>query len=161
MTTLQMEIAVAAYFTPRINLIVPNVSWGFNIHEIDMFVVTPAGCAYEVEIKISRADLKADMYKGHGHHSKIIRKLYFAIPEVLLDSIDLVPERAGILVVRESMGTYTCKCHREAKINTDAPKLSDKQRYQIARLGTMRIWSLKKKILRILLYTKGISDESM
>lgn len=150
MNSLQVEIAVAAYFTPRVNLIVPNVSWGFHIHEVDMMVVTPAGCVYEVEIKVSRADLKADLRKGHGHHSKIIRKLYFAIPEALLDSVDLVPERAGILVIREDMGTHICKCWREAKTNVDAPKLSDKQRYQIARLGTMRIWSLKKKIQRII-----------
>jgi hypothetical protein len=144
-------------FNPRVNLIVPNVSWGLNLHECDLLVVTKSGYAYEVEIKISRADLKADMRKRHGHHSKLIRRLYFSIPRTLLHCIEFVPARAGIISVgdpevwlsKNDDDYFSCNIEREAEILPGAPPLSESERFQVARLGTMRIWSLKKKIVRL------------
>jgi hypothetical protein len=144
-TCMDMEIAVANYFGVRVNLIVPNVSWGFWIHECDLLVVTKSGYCYEVEIKTSRSDLKADMRKRHGHNSKRIRRLYFAIPTELLDSIEFIPARAGILEVSvRTKGAFaSCKCIRYPE-TLPAQKLSDEERFQVARLGTMRIFPLKE-----------------
>jgi len=140
-----IEVAVAKYFNWRVNLIVPNVSWGFFIHECDLLIVTKAGYCYEVEIKISRADLKADAKKRHGHRSDRLRKLFFAIPGQMLSSIDLIPSHAGVFSVWA--GGY-CKKEREAQ-TLPAQPISESERFQVARLGTMRIWGLKQKVTRL------------
>lgn len=143
-TSEEIEIALAEYFGIRTCLVVPNVSWGLTNHECDIAVLTPASCLYEIEIKISKSDLIADKQKRHGHHSNIIRELYFAMPLKLIDSIEHVPLRAGILIVHEN-GRVELK--RKPGLNKYARKLTDKERYQLARLGTMRIWKLKKRLL--------------
>jgi hypothetical protein len=145
-TCAEIEIVVARYFDPRRNTVVPNVWWGMGLdHECDLFVMTKAGYAYEVEIKTSKADLKADQLKRHGHKTKMIRKLYFAIPKKLEGCIDLIPERAGVLVV--SAGGFIEKV-REA-IDFPGNPLSPQQQLKLARLGCMRIWTLKATIRSI------------
>lgn len=146
---IEIECAVAEHFSPRVNLIVPNGSWGFMLYECDLLVVTPAGYCYEVEIKTSRSDLKADAAKPHGHRSKKIRRLYFAIPDYMQKDVDLVPERAGVLLASAPAINgcgLRCACVRDPQTNTEARKISDAERLQVARLGTMRIWSLKEKL---------------
>jgi hypothetical protein len=145
---IDIECAVADYFSFRVNLIVPNVSWGLWIHECDLLIVTPAGYCYEVEIKTSRSDLKADLKKQHGHNSKRIKRLYFAIPDYLSNSIDLIPARAGILLVSAFDGREHVKCIRDPQQNNEVRKLSDEERFQVGRLGTMRIWGLKDIVRR-------------
>ncbi len=136
-----IESVVVRYFDPRRCLIVPNVWWGLDInHECDLFVLTKAGYAYEVEIKTSRADLKADLKKKTCHASKKIRKLYFAIPAKLRDSMDIIPERAGVLMVGI---TGVVEKLREAKLNPDARKLTQTEIMKLGHLGTMRVWTLK------------------
>lgn len=151
-----MECVLAQLFEPRRNLIVPNGSWGMNIHECDLLVVSKAGYLTEIEIKVSRADLKADAKKWHGHESSRIKRLFFALPDYLEHCIDMVPERAGIILVRPKAnvpGVYPyyprCKKIRPAKRNKVATKISDADRYKIARLGTLRIWPLKRKIMAV------------
>lgn len=139
MTTNEIENALARYFNPRVNIIVPRVSWGFFIHECDLLLITKNGYAYEIEIKISRQDLIRDKEKRHQHNSKRIKKLYFAIPEGLLPHISEIPERAGIIVVNE---IGHCKRVREAQVMNNY-KFSDREKFMVARLGTMRFWSLK------------------
>jgi hypothetical protein len=148
---IDIECAVAEYFSPRVNLIVPNVSWGLLFYEVDLLVVTPSNYCYEIEIKTSRSDLKADMQKRHGHNSKKMRRLYFAIPDYLESSIEFIPARAGILMVSAPIlncSNLKCKCIRDPINNNEAQKLSDADRFQVARLGTMRIWSLKEIVRR-------------
>jgi len=99
--TIEMEIAVANHFNARQNLIVPNVSWGFCIHECDLLIVTKAGYLYEVEIKVSRGDLKNDMKKQHNHYDSRIKNLYFAIPKKLEKDIEFIPKEAGIMLVHK------------------------------------------------------------
>jgi hypothetical protein len=138
---IDIECAVASYFNWRVNLIVPNVSWGMFIHECDLLIVTKAGYCYEVEIKTSRSDLKADIKKRHGHKSELIKKLYFAIPEYLTDCTEFIPAHAGIITVSAEGGF--CQVIREPQVN-GGRSLSEQERFQVARLGTMRIWSLKR-----------------
>jgi len=160
----EMEVALAEYFDSRANLIVPNVSWSFFLHELDLMVVTKSGYAYEVEVKITAADLKKDAEKKHGHIDRRIKKLYFAIPDYLLKYGECIPERAGILLVFEDeYETYyynkrlneksiVKKCIavvlcRKAKANSKY-KFTDMERHYIARLGAMRIWGLKKRMIK-------------
>jgi len=166
MTTLEMEIALAAHFNARQNLIVPGIHWGFFIHEMDLLVLTKAGYAYEVEIKVSKADLIKDKEKRHGHRDTQgrIKYLYFAIPVKLQPFIEHIPERAGIITVNKSMGRfgrygrdgyetyeteiYPCNILRQPE-TLSKYKFSDKERYDVARLGTMRIWPMKEKLLKL------------
>jgi len=147
-TTLEMEIALANYFGIRQNLIVPNVSWGMDLHECDLFVLTPAGYGWEVEIKTGKADLLKDKNKRHGHYSSKIKFLYFAIPDYLERYTYQIPLRAGIIVVRPNNNYecgYWCEKFRKPKAN-GSYKYTDLERLQLARLGALRIWGLKKKI---------------
>lgn len=147
----QMSVVIARFFDTSKNIIVPNISWGLGIHECDVLVVTNAGYAIEVEIKTSRADIVADLKKRHGHNSKKLRSLMFAIPKSLEHCADLIPERAGIITVYEHENNHRLYCSvlRKAKINIDAGKLSDKDILKVAKLGTMRIWNLKEEILEL------------
>src|SRR5690606_39543630 len=101
MTLYEIECALAGYYNPRVNLSVPNVSGGMGLrHECDLLVLRKTGYCAEIEIKRSRADCRADLNKRHGHESDMIRELWFALPSSIYESCrELVPERAGILVV--------------------------------------------------------------
>lgn len=159
LTTPEVECAVAKHFGYRNNLIVPNVHWGMEIHECDLLIVTRRGYAYEVEIKVTKADLKKDAGKGHGHHDNRIKYLYFAIPDYLEECIDLVPERAGVMLVdskplqtttyrgRKHTWSRRCDVVRQPEINMLAKPFSDEERYKVARLGALRIWRLKEKLV--------------
>lgn len=158
MDTLEIEIMLMSYFNIRRNVIVPNVSWGLSLHECDLLVLTPANNLIEIEIKTSLADLKADKKKGHKHSNNKISKLYFAIPDYLEPNIDLIPEHAGILIARSEYKEGIAKGlknreyfsgitkKREAKLNGSKIELDDTIRQELCRLGTMRIFNLKKQI---------------
>ena len=154
-TTPEMECALANWFDYRMNLIVPNVHWGLNMHECDLLIVSKAGYCTEVEIKISRADLRADKKKRHGHRCARIKYLYFAVPEKLeAAAIEFAPSRAGIITVKPSMssmdprndGSPRCKRIREPIVTVKPQPMPDSERYKVARLGALRIWGLKWRI---------------
>lgn len=142
MTSTDIEVAVARYLNPRTNLIVPNISWGLDLHECDLLVVTKSGCAWEIEIKVSKYDLIKDKSKPHKHDSHKIKYLYFAIPESLLEHKEHIPERAGIIVVYKKDLTTRCETVRQPQSHSNY-KFTDSERYAVARLGSMRIWDLK------------------
>src|ERR1039457_1370020 len=151
MNAQDIEIAVANYYGYRQNIIIPNLSWGADFgHECDMIIMRPSGSITEVEIKISKSDLKADFKKGHNHASKYIRYLFYAYPETMSDCDTLIPYGAGIFhIVKlelQNGGHYlSCKQIRGAVGNKTVP-LNDKQKINIMRLGYMRIWSLKQHL---------------
>ena len=151
MTTLDIELAVARYFNPRTNIIIPNVSWGFGIHECYLLICTKAGYLYEVEIKTSYADLINDKKKWHNHNSDKIKELYFALPLSLSKHYNLIPERAGILEIDiaqnyyHNQDKYACKKVKNAVINKTS-KLTLEEKFKLTRLGTMRIFKLKEQI---------------
>lgn len=143
----QLEVAVMRYFNPRVNICVPNISWGLDLHECDVLVLTPSGLAYEVEIKISRADILADKKKAHGHNDKKIARLYFCVPSFLVDFAGQhIPERAGLLSVAEP-GFAWAKKVREARISSDY-RWSAEQRHKLAHLGCMRLLPLIENLSR-------------
>ena len=79
MKTLEMEIALMRKFDVRRNIIVPNICWGMNLHECDLLSITKKGYATEIEIKVSKPDLRADRDKTHGHRSNKIEFLELKI----------------------------------------------------------------------------------
>jgi len=143
-TTAEIEIAIAKHYDWRQNLIVPNVSWGLLFHEADILVMSKAGYLTEIEIKVSRSDLIADKTKSHQHQSRLIKSIYFAIPEKLEIHAEHILPRAGIYIVGK---TGKVKKIREAEINKESRILKDEEKYNLARLGTMRIWNLKENTL--------------
>ncbi len=148
MTTLEMEILLIGFFNPRINIIVPNVCWGMGLHECDLLVLTQSNYAYEIEIKTSKSDLIADTKKNHRHQHSLIKYLYFAVPNKLLSCIDYIPKNAGIIEVDNKYGRG-CKVMRKPQRNAGAKQWQEDERFDLARLGTMRILPLKNKILKL------------
>jgi hypothetical protein len=149
-TAAEIEHRIADYFDPRRNIVVPNVWWGWGLnHECDLVVLTNSGYAYEVEIKVSRADLRADLKKRHGHSdwNGKLRRIYFAVPERLSDyALKLIPKPAGLLMVGQGidrLAGLVCKL-READINPGARRLNPDERFKLAKLGTMRVWTRKR-----------------
>ena len=143
-TTPEIELAIANHMNIRTNVIVPNISWGLLPHEADLIILSSKGYLTEIEIKVSVSDLKADKLKKHNHSSNLIKRLFFAMPEKLAPHITHVPEKAGVLLV-DYYGRV--KEYRRAKLNTTARKLTSKEIYQVLRLGNMRTWGLRKKLL--------------
>ena len=153
-TTKDIELSIAKLFDIRRNMIVPNVSWGLNLHECDLLIVTKTGYAIEVEIKTSKSDLVRDKEKPHGHNSKKIKLLYFAIPDVLRSYIDTVPCRAGIIVIEKNTAEntqlyqrwittktgYFAKVIRQPQPNKFARKLTIDEMIHLGRLASMRLW---------------------
>ena len=143
----KIEIAVARHFNPRMNLIVPNIFWGLGFnYELDLIIVTQSNYAWEVEIKISISDLKAEKKKNcFAHCSNKIRRLYFAIPDYIQkDAILLIPDKAGLLTVDRNLRVGII---RAPKINKTARKLSETEIKKVSELAAMRIWFLKEKLL--------------
>ncbi len=149
-TTPEMEIAIANHFGFRKNLIVPNVKWGLRLngkpmHECDLLILTKNRYIWEVEIKVSKADLIADKKKAHGHISSNVKRLYFALPHYIEDYIQHIPDRAGVILVNKPRTRLSCEVVRPAK-NEKGYQLSDKEVLKMAMLGAMRIWNLKQKL---------------
>jgi hypothetical protein len=157
MNTIDIELAVARYFGYRQNLVVPNVSWGLGLHECDLLILSKNGYLTEIEIKTSKADLKKDLQKGHGHRSNRIKQLYFAIPSTLAKYYEYIPRRAGILVVNSKHNVYRIA---KAEINKNARASTVEERYQMARLGALRIWGLKSDLQSSRRHCRGLIERN-
>lgn len=154
-----MEIAIARHFGIRQNVIVPNVSWAMLTYEADLLIMSSSGYLTEIEIKTSKSDLKRDLQKRHQHDDSRVKVVYFALPEALLrkDGIEaLVPEKAGIIEVYRKLSEWTGEklgvgvlIKRKPKANHNTKPLTMEERYNLARLGNLRVWDLKEKFQRI------------
>jgi len=148
-TAQDIEIAVARWFGIRSHVIVPNLSWGMLPYECDIAVMPVKGrYLYEVEIKVSKSDLIRDKDKQKwkwGGISKV-RKFWYAIPKKLEGSISHIPEFAGIFIISEpEYSRKFCGIEQVRKPKLlQAKPMTDEQRFNLARLGAMRIWALKE-----------------
>jgi len=142
--TPEMEVALARHFNYRLNVIVPNVSWGFGLnYEADLIIVTPLRYVTEIEIKVSLSDIKAEKKKrGFAHRGIYIRRFYFAVPYYLCDC-EYIPNNCGLLSVDESLRVKSLRAPRH---NSSAQKITDTQLNKLLHLGCMRIWTLKLAI---------------
>lgn len=148
--TKDIEIAVAEWLGVRQQrLIVPNVSWGLGIHECDILTVSHSGYASEIEIKVSKSDLCRDAHKHHQHRSQRIKYLYFAMPASMCEYEADVPTQAGIILVDYYDFRYQCTLTRRPTPNKLAKKFTDAEMFTLARLGALRIWSLKRRVLEL------------
>jgi len=158
------------YYGVRQNLIVPNVSnWsGLTLFETDILKLSQSGYATAVELKISKADLRNDLKKNHikyfdrvlyngkkaiEHYYQNFKYFYYAVPEFLKDeALKQIPHFAGLLVAKEEQYLKDGISHSIRIYEERKPKLlfnkkwNDKMRYDLARLGAMRILTLKENL---------------
>jgi hypothetical protein len=146
------QVCCANLFGYRANLIVPNLSWGWGLnHEADLIVISKAGYVTEVEIKISKSDLKADFNKLHNHDSKKIHRLFYAVTQELVDlALEIVPKKCGIIVIKKSENNrgyyYSASFKRGCRKDSSKPPIPQSDILKAAELGCMRIWTLKTKL---------------
>lgn len=151
MNTLDIEIALMEKYDVSKKIIVHNVHWGVaNLHECDILILSSSNYATEIEIKISKQDLKNDILKSHGHIHNHIKEFYFCVPEKLKDfALDQIPLRAGLMIaVKGSNGRIKIEEVRKATKNRYAVKWSEAERTKLLWLGCMRILNLKKAVKR-------------
>ncbi len=148
----EVEIAVSNLINYRTNTIVPNVSWGLGLyHECDMLVLDSQDRFTEIEIKVSASDLKADFKKTHGHYSKIISRLVYALPREIYEKHgSIIPRNCGVIVLEYieigERKILKATWERVVKHNKLKEKPSPKVIRKFMELGCMRIWTLKKHL---------------
>lgn len=145
---LEIELAIADYYNTRQHIIVPNcyINYGTSAdHECDLIIIKRSGYAEEIEIKMSKSDLKADFKKKHEHIDDRLQYLYYAMPVELYEQCkDLVPEYAGVFTIQKYKDINLVRCVKSAS-KKQCRKLTVEEQLKIARLGVMRIWKLKQK----------------
>lgn len=151
-------------------LVVPNCIWPGS--ECDLLAVEPGLRLIEVEIKISRADLRADRDKDKWYHHidwrqqragvqrprrdwpTRIWKHYYALPkDIWSDELraDLGSPASGILLlaaVGGARGPIAVTCRRRSKPCRDAQRLTAAQAIDIARLANLRMWDAYRDLER-------------
>jgi hypothetical protein len=142
--------APGALFCFRKYASVPNVSWGLWRalgHETDLLCLSKSGCFHEVEIKISKSDLRADAKKRHrlcNREPPAVRYRWFAVPSTLATvALSEVDARFGIVEIQDD---GKAKVLRRPKPNRGARKPTDAEIVQFLRLGVMRMWSKRKGV---------------
>lgn len=143
-TATDVEIAVAKLLNPRLHVMVPNVSWGLGLHhEADILVLDNKGRFTEIEIKVSASDLRRDFKKSHGHKSRFISRLVYAVPMELVSLCkELAPTNTGIIKVEAGAATWV----RTGRHDKSRERPDSKTVHNFMRLGCMRIWKLKQKL---------------
>lgn len=152
-------------------VLVDNCNW--TGHECDVLGVTTDLRIIDVEVKISRADLKADAKKDKWWHRSYgpwipgtnrqeliskarehplkVWKHYYALPKDIWkpELADCLPSKSsGILLVLAPAypgGIVTVKCERRATPAKDAYRLKPEQVMDIARLANLRMWESYKR----------------
>lgn len=148
----EIELAVAQAFGIRNNIIVPNVSWGFfATHEADLVIINKSGYMTEVEIKRSWQDFLNDFKKHTTHDEGKVMWKYFAVPQSLCEKVwqylcDNGHRDWGIIQYTESGGAWVVHSPNNIHDKIASKKLFLEEKLAIARLGCMRIWSLKEKL---------------
>ena len=146
-------------------VIVPNCSWTGN--ECDLLVVTPDLRVIDVEIKISRADLRADAGKDKWYHSwdwkvdgpwmgrnkserrrtewpRRVWKHYYCLPRAVWkpELLAGINAASGVLLIEEnrSKDGLAIGCERRSRPCRDAQRISAEAAVDIARLASLRMW---------------------
>lgn len=147
-------------------VLVDNCNW--TGHECDVLGVTTDLRIIDVEVKISRADLKADARKdkwwnrsgswrawaGETRPDPIARphppkvwKHYYALPADIWkpELLECLPSKAsGVLLLREPRDwrepAVVVSCERRATPDKYATRLKPEQVMDIARLANLRMW---------------------
>lgn len=152
--TVQQALCSLKGFVPFTRYIcIPNVRSGIAVYtgESDLIAVSKVGYVKEFEIKISVSDLKKDKEKVKHRLWELpgnsVSEFWYAIPDEIALKVDVsehIPAYAGILTVHKSNKGFYCRVIRKAVRKKNARKLTDKEMLSIARLGCIRLWTLKK-----------------
>ena len=153
------------FFNGKYLCVVPNCN--FTGYECDMLCVTENMRLIDVEIKISRSDLKADAKKDkwwrrtefwrafgkHDIHRKCepvplewprkVWKHYYALPaEIWSDELlECLPSpMSGVLLLHKDGRGVNVNCLRMAKPCKDADRLTPEAAVNVARLASLRMW---------------------
>ena len=163
---------VEQVFDRKYLMLVPNCRW--TGHECDLLVVTNNLHIIDVEIKVSRSDLKADSKKDKWRHiidwrlnsksgrpepSKILArthppkvwKHYYCLPAdiwtpSLLDALPSKSSGVIILVQRDGCGSIVASVQRRAIANKNADRITPQAAISLARLASLRMWSAYRKL---------------
>lgn len=145
-------------------VLVDNCNW--TGHECDVLAVTTDLRIIDVEVKISRADFKADAHKDKwwhrygGRYDSATRKYietpptprewpnrvwkhYYAMPaDVWRDALlEFMPSpRSGLLLLTERNGVIQVRCERRSTPNKQALRIKPESVMDIARLANLRMW---------------------
>lgn len=157
MTTKQIEHSLFFYCEHHRNIVVNRVQprYKFLTFENDFISLTRSGYATGFEIKISKGDLRKDLYKSHlssviKDSKKGLEKyyyrykyFYYVVPKSLLEmAVKIIPEEFGILYCTEegkdNDGRYLFYCHRpSSKLFNHKWNVEDL--LHLAHLGCMRL----------------------
>ena len=178
--------ALAMFVFERKHLvIVPNCNWTGD--ELDLLVVTRELRIIDVEIKISRADLKADIKKDKWFHNynweldgpwsefkyenrrprqfpTRVWKHYYALPKSIW-SDDLkshISPQSGVIVMNQNEDNYVfVDIVRRAKPCIDAEKINAEDAIAIARLASLRMWKTYEKLNQLTHDLKEMQNEKV
>jgi len=150
-------------------LILPNCQWAGD--EADILVVTPNLRVIDVEIKISRADLKADArkekwferwdYRIDGPYRQDLSgrrprqwpsnvwKHYYCLPLDIWkpELFECISPMSGVLTLQSaSDGSPIVRCQRKATPNRKADRIDPEDAIDIARLASFRMWDAFKRL---------------
>lgn len=156
----EIEYFIAKDAGWRNHVIIPNVSWGFfNSHEADIVILSPSGYLTEIEIKRSCSDLCNDFKKATTHYENKVENLYYAVPraiagkcwERIVESFHGNMPKCGVLTYTEGGAidiykkapSLSAMAHKQK----DSNRLFLEEQLKLARLGTMRYWSLAERVL--------------
>lgn len=141
---------------------VPNCYW--TGYEADLLLVEKGMRLIDVEVKISRSDLKADLKKDKWWQHPSWRspgpsqlrewppkiwKHYYALPKSIwkADLFDSIPANSGVLLLHDDR--YRIDVERPAKPNRDAARVEPQDAVQLARLSNFRLWDAYTEIARL------------
>lgn len=147
LTTSEMELCLVnpkkGVFPFTRYMILPRARWGIHKinHECDMIALSKNNVLTEIEIKISKSDLIADKRKRHNHKSDVISRLFYAVPEHLVEfALTFIPEYAGLIKCHNG---YSTIIKRPTYKKSD--KLSESDIKHMYELLQMRYWSEKTR----------------
>lgn len=149
-------------------VVVPNCYW--TGYEADLLVVHDNLRLIDVEIKVSRADLRADAKKDKWWHHPIgawgqprptsvalpwppkIWRHYYCMPAEIWENklFDTIPPNSGVVLLTQTKhGTVSADCRRRAKPNPDAQPINASAAVDLARLASLRMWESMLELARL------------
>ncbi|UNA00859.1 MmcB family DNA repair protein [Edwardsiella phage vB_EpM_ZHS] len=156
------QALVRGFFKSAV-LAVPCCGW--YGHEADLLVVTKDLRLIDVEMKISRADLKADVKKDKWWYRRAwarsrpmeplkrdwpprVWKHYYLMPRAIWtpELLEGLPETSGVLLAH---GSRSIECYRRAMPSREAERLGSHEVIDIARLAGLRLWDALERIDRL------------
>ena len=152
---IQQAIVSHGAWKYRENIFVPNLSWGLLPYEADLVILNKRGYLTEIEIKRSWEDFMADFKKSHTHDAPQVYELYYCLPKALVDKARAWYKEQGrgegcdngnfAVLSYDENGNVTEERGFGWSHQPNRRKLFIEEQLQVARLGCMRLWNVKKE----------------